>query len=78
MFYSPNRLATHRWIGVVVALVLAALVAVVLLTLEPLKPLPASAPTNEFSTERAFSHVDRIAQRPHPVSAGSRPGSGRV
>ena len=54
-----------RWLGVVVALMLSMLVAVVLLTLEPLEPLPASAPTDEFSAERAFSHVDRIAQRPH-------------
>jgi hypothetical protein len=53
----------------VVALMLSMLVAVVLLTLEPLAPLPASAPTNEFSAERAFSHVQRIAQRPHPVGS---------
>jgi Peptidase family M28 len=58
-----------RWLGVVVALMLSMLVAVVLLTLEPLEPLPASAPTNEFSAERAFSHVDRIARRPHPVGS---------
>jgi hypothetical protein len=53
----------------VVALILSMLVAVVLLTLEPLEPLPASAPTEEFSAERAFFHVDRIAQRPHPVGS---------
>jgi hypothetical protein len=58
-----------RWLGVVVALMLSMLVAVVHLTLEPLEPLPASAPTDEFSAERAFSHVDRIAQRPHPVGS---------
>jgi hypothetical protein len=58
-----------RWLGVVVALMLSMLLAVVLLTLEPLEPLPASAPTDEFSAERAFSHVDRIAQRPHPVGS---------
>ena len=58
-----------RWLGVVVALMLSMLVAVVLLTLEPLEPLPASAPTDEFSAERAFFHVDRIAQRPHPVGS---------
>ena len=58
-----------RWLGVVGALMLSMLVAVVLLTLEPLEPLPASAPTDEFSAERAFFHVDRIAQRPHPVGS---------
>ena len=61
----------RRWLGVVVALVLSMLVAVVLLTLEPLEPLPASAPTNEFSAERAFYQVDRIAQRPHPVGSAA-------
>jgi hypothetical protein len=50
-------------------LVLAALVAVVLLTLEPLEPLPADAPAEEFSAERALPHVERIAERPHPVGS---------
>jgi acetylornithine deacetylase/succinyl-diaminopimelate desuccinylase-like protein len=59
----------RRWLGVVVALVLSMLVAVVLLTLQPLEPLPASAPTDEFSAERAFTHVEEIAQQPHPVGS---------
>lgn len=54
-----------------VVLVLSMLVAVVLLTLQPLEPLPASGPADEFSAERAFSHVDRIAQRPHPVGSAA-------
>src|SRR5215207_3436057 len=71
MIYSPIRLAKQRWPGVVVVLVLAALVAVVLLTLEPLEPLPADAPADEFSAERAFPHVQRIAERPHPVGSAA-------
>jgi hypothetical protein len=71
MIYSPNRLVKQRWPGVVVVLVLAALVAVVLLTLEPLEPLPANAPADEFSAERAFPHVERIAERPHPVGSAA-------
>src|SRR5215207_8257587 len=71
MFYSPNRLAKQRWPGVVVVLVLAARVAVVLLTLEPLEPLPADTPAEEFSAERAFPHVERIAERPHPVGSAA-------
>lgn len=59
----------RRWLGVVVALVLSMLVAVVLLTLRPLEPLPASAPTDKLSAERAFSHVEEIAQQPHPVGS---------
>ena len=70
--YAPDRPAKRRrLLGVVVALVLAAFAAVSLLTLEPLGPRPASAPANEFSAERAFSHVDQISERPHPVGSAA-------
>ena len=49
-----------------VALALSMLVAVVLLTLEPLEPLPASASTDEFSAERAFL----VLARKHPFLHG--------
>jgi hypothetical protein len=68
---GPKGAAKHRWIGVVVALVLGALAAVSLLALEPPDPLSASAPANEFSAERAFSHVEQIAERPHPVGSAA-------
>jgi hypothetical protein len=68
-FRGPKKAAKHRWIGVVVALVLGALAAVSLLALEPPDPLSASAPASEFSAERAFSHVEQIAERPHPVGS---------
>ena len=68
-FRGPKEAVKHRWIGVVVALVLGALVAISLLALEPPDPLPASAPASEFSAERAFSHVEQIAERPHPVGS---------
>src|SRR5918995_3962735 len=68
-FRGPKGAAKHRWIGVVVALVLAAFAAISLLALEPLDPLSASAPANEVSAERAFSHVEQIAERPHPVGS---------
>jgi hypothetical protein len=68
-FRGPKGAAKHRWIGVVVALVLGALAAVSLLALEPPDPLSASAPASEFSAERAFSHVEQIAERPHPVGS---------
>src|ERR671914_2953931 len=68
-FRRPKGAAKHRWIGVVVALVLGAFAAISLHALEPPDPLPASAPANEFSAERAFSHVEQIAERPHPVGS---------
>src|SRR5215211_4183802 len=70
-FRGPKKAAKHRWIGVVVALVLGALAAFSLLALEPPDPLSASAPANEFSAERAFSHGERIAERPHPVGSAA-------
>src|SRR5215216_8140464 len=68
---GPKGAAKHRWIGVVVALVLGALAAVSLLALERPDPRPASAPAKEFSAERAFSHVEQIAERPHPVGSAA-------
>ena len=35
----------------------------------PPAPDPASAPTTDFSAERAMRHVRAIAQRPHPVGS---------
>src|ERR671920_2017732 len=70
-FRRPKGAVKHRWIGVVVALVLGVFAAVSLLMLEPNEPLPASPPANEFSAERAFSHVEQIADRPHPVGSAA-------
>jgi acetylornithine deacetylase/succinyl-diaminopimelate desuccinylase-like protein len=55
----------------VVALVLGSFAAVSLLALEPPDPLPTSAPANEFSAERAFSHVEQVGERPHPVGSAA-------
>src|ERR687897_947654 len=71
IFRGPKRAAKHRWIGVVVALVLSALAAISLLALEPLDPRPVSTPANEFSAERAFSHVEQVGERPHPVGSAA-------
>ena len=70
-FRGPKGAAKHRWIGVVVALVLSALAAISLLALEPLDPRPVSTPANEFSAERAFSHVEQVGEQPHPVGSAA-------
>src|SRR5215213_2470844 len=68
--YAPKWTAKRRrLLGIVIALVLGAFAAVSLLTLEPPDPRPASAQAREFSAERAFSHVEQIAERPHPVGS---------
>ena len=69
--YAPKWTAKRRWLGIVIALVLGSFAAVSLLMLEPPDPLPASAPASEFSAERAFSHVEQIAKRPHPVGSAA-------
>src|SRR5215217_8025340 len=70
--YAPNRPAKRRrLLGVVIALVLGAFAAVSLLALEPPDSLPASAQASEFSAERAFSHVQQIAERAHPVGSAA-------
>ncbi|MDP8928617.1 MAG: M28 family peptidase, partial [Actinomycetota bacterium] len=70
-FRGPKRAAKQRRIGVVIALVLSAFAVLTWLAIKPLDPLPASSPENEFSAERAFSHVERIAERPHPVGSAA-------
>lgn len=70
--YASNWPAKQRrLLGVVVALVLGAFAAVSLLMLGPPEPRPASAPANEFSAERAFSHVEQVGEQPHPVGSAA-------
>lgn len=70
--YASKRPARQRrLLGVVVALVLIAFAVLTWLAVKPLEPQPATSPTNEFSAERAFSHVEQIAERPHPVGSAA-------
>ena len=39
--------------------------------LRPPSPLPANAPENEFSSQRAIVHVREIARVPHPLGTGA-------
>ena len=47
----------------------ALLVASAVSALKPPKPVAASAPPNEFSAERAMTHVLTIAREPHPIGS---------
>ena len=51
-------------------LVIVAAVGVALYTLRPPEVVPASAPTTEFSAEKAMEDLEIIADEPRPV--GSR------
>ncbi|WP_240619627.1 M20/M25/M40 family metallo-hydrolase [Blastococcus sp. TF02-8] len=56
----PGRLA-----GLLTALALVALTVWTVLALQPPDPRPAGAPATEFSAERAFAQVERIAAEVH-------------
>src|SRR3712207_8119816 len=71
--YASDGATRRRWLGVAVALALAALVAVVLLARPPPPPLPSGGPAAEFSGRRAFSHDWRVAERAHPPGAEAHP-----
>lgn len=56
-------------LGVAAMLAAAGVLAFVLAS--PPKPLPATAPATEFSAERAFRHVQAIAQSPRPAGTAA-------
>ena len=53
--------------GLILLLALLGLTALCFAIAGPPAPLPASAPPDQFSAERAMQHVRAIAQEPHPV-----------
>ena len=68
---TPPR-PISRLVGVLVVLVLLGLAAVSVLALRPPSAVPADAPAQEFSAERAYAHVQQIAAETHV--AGSPAG----
>ena len=64
-----------RVAGLVVVVVLLALAAASVLALRPPSPAPSDAPATEFSAERAFAHVQRIATEIHVAGSDA---DGRV
>ena len=58
---DPRRLLP----GLAAIAVLAALTVASLTYVTPPAPVPASAPADQFSAERAFAHVDRIGAQVH-------------
>lgn len=47
------------------------LAALAIYELKPPNPLPAAAPQDEFSAERALTHVRAIARVPHPIGTSA-------
>ncbi|MFF5258870.1 M28 family peptidase [Actinomadura viridis] len=66
----PRRARAGLW----ALLALAAVVLTAAVTNGAMRPLPASAPGEEFSAERAVRHLERFATEPRPIGspAGER------
>ncbi len=60
---APAR--SHRVAGLALLALLLGLAAFSVASLQPPSPAPADAPAAEFSAERAFAHVQRIAAEVH-------------
>ncbi|MFI2855908.1 M28 family peptidase [Paenibacillus sp. JSM ZJ436] len=59
---SPYR----PWTPIVFLLTTVLIITAVLWAESPTAPKPVSAPLDQFSAERAMSHIQQIAQEPHP------------
>ncbi|MGW2147019.1 M28 family peptidase [Nonomuraea bangladeshensis] len=57
--------------GLGAALVLACAVLLAAMTDSTMQPLPASAPSGEFSAARARTHLDRFATEPRPIGGAA-------
>lgn len=66
MDHSSSISVTEAWLTFLF-LVLAS--AWAFRSLVPPGPVPASAPTNDFSAERAFKHLEFIAREPRPTGS---------
>ncbi|MCP2345624.1 M28 family peptidase [Nonomuraea roseoviolacea] len=67
---APRRVVA----GLSALLVLAALIMLTAMADSTMQPLPASAPSSEFSAGRALRHLERFATEPRPIggAAGAR------
>ncbi|MGV9776005.1 M28 family peptidase [Streptosporangium sp. NPDC003464] len=65
MFDVPRRMLA----GLAALLALAAVIVLSAMTDSTMQPLPASAPSGEFSAERAVAHLTEFATRPRPIGS---------
>jgi hypothetical protein len=63
-------MSTHRWpaVAVIAWLTLASGYNAYVLNTPP-APVPADAPADEFSAERAYAHIQECAKKPHPIGS---------
>ncbi len=73
---SPEILSSPpRFAPPLVLVFILLCVALSLFVQRPPRSLPANAPADQFSAERALAHIREIAQRPHPLGS---PDNARV
>ncbi|MFF3669483.1 M20/M25/M40 family metallo-hydrolase [Microtetraspora malaysiensis] len=68
LFDIPRRILA----GLAALATLAAVIMLSAMTDSTMQPLPASAPTAEFSAERALAHLKRFAAEPRPIGSAAR------
>ena len=68
---GPGRRRLPRLVGAAVLVVLAAVIVGAYAARTPPPPRPASSQADQFSTDRAFTHVEQIAAVPHPVGSAA-------
>jgi hypothetical protein len=71
---GASRQGLPRLVGAAVLVVLVAIIVGAYAARTPPAPRPASSPANQFSAERAFTHVEQIAATPHPVGSAANAG----
>ncbi|MFB9477234.1 M20/M25/M40 family metallo-hydrolase [Nonomuraea salmonea] len=60
-----------RVAGIAALLVLAAVIALTAMADSTMQPVPASAPADRFSAERARAHLEKFATEPRPIGSAA-------
>jgi hypothetical protein len=71
---GASRQGLPRLVGAAVLVVLVAIIVGAYAARTPPAPRPASSPADQFSADRAFTHVEQVAAVPHPVGSAANAG----
>jgi hypothetical protein len=71
---GASRRGLPRLVGAAVLVVLVAIIVGAYAARTPPAPRPASGPADQFSADRAFTHVEQVAVVPHPVGSAANAG----
>lgn len=68
---SSERRLTNPLPGIVLFLFLLGIAFLSIVLIRPPAALPATAPADQFSAERAMPHIEALATQPHPVGSSA-------